>query len=155
MGEHRVVEDAILEMHGQGSKADFAEAEYQRGYENGLADGKAGKVAWLPHVFNDSDFKSAMEACDKILTVKGADYTQKQPDRLANFKEAALFLGQNKFQVLGVYLYKHLTAVFSFLKHGQVESEPIEGRIFDCINYFLLLYKMVQEQKRKGEEVLV
>jgi hypothetical protein len=104
--------------------------------------------SWLPHVFNDPDFKSAMEQCDKILTVKGADYTQKQPDRLANFKEAALFLGQNKFQVLGVYLYKHLTAVFSFLKHGQVESEPIEGRIFDCINYFLLLYKMVQEQKR-------
>lgn len=105
--------------------------------------------SWLPHIFADEDFRAAIEACDKILKVKGADYTMKLPDRLANFREAAGFLGQSKYQVLGVYLFKHLTAVFSFLKHGQVESEPIEGRIYDCVNYMLLLFKMVSEDKRR------
>jgi hypothetical protein len=105
---------------------------------------------WLPHIFADPDFRATLEACDRILTAKGADYTRKQPDRLANFYEAASFLKQTPFQVLGVYFYKHLTAIFAFFEHGQVESEPIEGRLHDAVNYLLLAAKMVAREKAKA-----
>lgn len=103
---------------------------------------------WLPHMSADPDFRACLEACDKILPTKGHDYTQGKKDRLANFYEAAAFLGQSPFQVWGTYFYKHLTAIFSFAKHGRVESEPIEGRIHDAINYLLLAYKMVKREKK-------
>jgi len=39
--------------------------------------------------------------------------------------------------------------VFNYVKSGgQSESEPIEGRICDCINYLLLFSKQVAEKKR-------
>lgn len=105
---------------------------------------------WLKNIYADPDFRLAMEECDKILSVKGHDYTQGSPNRLANFDEAADFLGLTPFRILGVYLYKHIVAVFSFLRHGRVESEPIEGRIHDVINYALLLYKMVKREKDRA-----
>jgi hypothetical protein len=103
----------------------------------------------FPHIFADPDFRACLEACDKILATKGHDYTQGSKDRCANFYEAAAFLGQSPFQVWSVYFYKHLTAIFSFAKHGRVESEPIEGRIHDAINYLLLAYKMVKRETPK------
>ena len=112
----------------------------------------------LAHIANDPDFRRLIEECDRVLKSKGHDYTQGEPGthaRLKNFYEAAAFLGISPLQSLGNYWYKHVTAIFTFLKHGQVESEPIEGRIVDTINYLLLLYKMIQYErlaKVTGEE---
>jgi hypothetical protein len=106
------------------------------------------KLQWT--ITGDDDFDDMIGRCRDILKVKGVDYTQGGPDRLSNFKETAKFMGLTARQALGTYLYKHVSAIFSFLKRGQVESEPIEGRIADVINYMLLLYKMVNEEKRNA-----
>lgn len=97
----------------------------------------------------DNDFDEMLQKCIDILKVKGDDYTMGTGDRLHNFKTVAEFTGMTPEQVLGVYFYKHVSAVFSFIKSGgQSESEPIDGRISDCINYMLLFQKMVQERRR-------
>ena len=95
----------------------------------------------------DRDFDSILQQCRNILRVKGHDYVGSSPDRLANFNSAAKVLGQTPESVLGVYLWKHLNAIFTYLQKGQLESESIEGRIVDSINYLLLLSKMVAEKK--------
>lgn len=97
----------------------------------------------------DEDFDSVIKECIKVLAVKGDDYTIGTGDRLHNFKSVAEFTGMTPEQVLGVYFYKHVSAIFAYIKNGkQSESEPIEGRITDVINYMLLFNKMVQERKR-------
>lgn len=108
----------------------------------------------LPHIAADDDFRAVMEACDRILTVKGADYTQGESKlsddfgRLKNFYRNGSRLGLSARQVLGVYLNKHLDAIETYLRDGQVESEAIDGRICDAINYLLLLAKMVRVERR-------
>jgi hypothetical protein len=97
----------------------------------------------------DKDFDATLTECFRVLGAKGADYTVGSKDRLANFRTGAEFFGISPEQVLGVYLHKHVAAVFSYIKTGgQSESEPIEGRITDVINYCLLLSKLVAEKKR-------
>lgn len=107
-----------------------------------------------PHIANDPDFAACMEGCDKLLTVKGSDYTgggeQEDRARLKNFFDCGRDLGLSPFKILAVYWHKHVTAVYTFLKRGQVESEPIEGRIMDVINYMLLLYKLIAVEKREA-----
>jgi hypothetical protein len=94
----------------------------------------------------DADFDEALNKCAEVLTNKGRDYAVGSTDRLHNFKTAAEFLGLRPIQTWSVYAYKHMAAIFAYVKNGgQHESEPIEGRIVDLINYLLLLYKMVKE----------
>jgi len=109
---------------------------------------------WIPHIFNDQDFRACIEACDKLLTVKGHDYTQGakgDEGRLKNFYTSAEALGLTPLQVLGVYMKKHLDAVFTYIGKGKVESEPIEGRIHDAVNYLLLLNKLIVVEQRKAD----
>jgi len=65
-----------------------------------------------------------------VLEKKGADYTQGNVDRLANFREVAKATGTTMEQVW----------------EG---SEPINSRLVDIINYTLLFGLMVEEKKRK------
>lgn len=112
-------------------------------------------ATWLAHIVADQDFKAVVEECNRLLTVKGHDYTQGASaagcgdrERLKNFYRNGERLGLPPTKVLAVYLAKHLDAIETFLKHGDVESEPIEGRICDAINYLLLLAKLVRAEKR-------
>jgi hypothetical protein len=117
----------------------------------------------LPHIEADEDFRSVVAECDRLLTVKGHDYTQGAASwtasndhaRLKNFYRHAERLGLPARKVLAVYLAKHLDAIETFLAHGRVESEPIEGRICDAINYLLLLAKMVRVEQRDDEDDLL
>lgn len=106
----------------------------------------------FPHIEGDEDFQAVLKECDRLLTVKGHDYTQgdlkRAHGRLKNFYRSAEKLGVPARTVLAVYLAKHMDAIETFLKLGQVESEPIEGRICDAINYLLLLAKMVRVEAR-------
>jgi len=95
----------------------------------------------------DKDFDAILESCFKVLKLKGVDYTIGSTDRLANFRKVAEFTGMTMEQVWAVYFAKHVFAVFAYVKGG-TESEPIEGRIVDCVNYALLLGKLVAEKKR-------
>ena len=106
----------------------------------------------IPHIAADQDFNRMITLCDQLLTQKGADYTQGaagDAGRLKNFYTAAERLGLESRQVLAVYLHKHLSAIETFLQKGQVESEAIEGRIADAVNYLLLLFKLIRFEGRK------
>ncbi len=84
---------------------------------------------------------------DGLLLRKGADYTRHSDDRLSNFKRNAEALGLTPFQVWAVYFNKHIDAIMAFVKSGKAESEAIEGRLDDAINYLYLFEGLVQEAK--------
>lgn len=95
----------------------------------------------------DRVFDSILEECIKVMSTKGVDYAAGSADRLYNFREAARDLGLPMEQVLYIYLWKHLTSIKRFCKNGVVESETIESRIVDAINYLLILAKIIDEKK--------
>ncbi len=82
-----------------------------------------------------------------INDTKGKDYAGDE-DALGNFKAAALQLGIEPEQVWAVYAHKHWSAIMSFCRAGQVESEPIEGRLHDIIVYSLLLLGLIEDRKQ-------
>lgn len=100
-----------------------------------------------------TEFQSMLQGeFDRILelnTTKGNDYAGNE-DALANFKNAAVRLGLTPEQVWGVYADKHWSAIMTYCKDGQVESEPIEGRIRDAVLYLLLLMGLVIEKNAEG-----
>ena len=85
--------------------------------------------------------------CEKITKTKGDDYTKGNIDVLSNFKEGS-FLGLTPYQTIGVYMKKHTDAIFNYIKNeGECESEPIQGRILDAINYLVFLQAIIEERK--------
>lgn len=75
-------------------------------------------------------------------TTKGIEYAGRK-DRFANFTAIAAKLDMPRNKVLWVYLEKHLRAIESYMREGQVFSEAIEGRIDDSIMYLILLRGML------------
>jgi len=85
---------------------------------------------------------------DTIIAIndtKGHDYAG-EDDALRNFKEQAAEYGLTPEQVWGVFFGKHLKAIQTFVREGDVASEPIEGRIHDAILYLFLLLGLNQEK---------
>lgn len=87
--------------------------------------------------------------CIEVLASKGADYTagHMKTDRLHNFRTIATELGVPMEKAWFVYFYKHYASIVKYVKEGQVESEPIRGRIVDCINYLVLLNAIIEDGK--------
>lgn len=87
--------------------------------------------------------------CAKLLMAKGKDYAGDQ-DALSNFKGVARRLGLSKYQVWGVYFLKHIMSITNSIianpKNPQVESEPLESRITDAINYLVLFEALLKEK---------
>jgi hypothetical protein len=104
-------------------------------------------------MLRNKHFSTVIMACWKIYNFKGNDYTRGKGDldRTDNFKMAAENNGVTALQAWGVYFYKHVSAVWRFLKDGKVESEPIEGRIYDVINYAILLALLVKEMRGEAD----
>ncbi len=82
---------------------------------------------------------------------KGHDYAG-DDDALNNFKSAGERVGLDPIQVWGIYFLKHIAAIETFVKEGNVKSEPIEGRIQDAILYLFLLLGLIAEQA--GEQIV-
>ena len=99
---------------------------------------------------NNKDFDELLETTvikmKALLSTKGADYASGE-DRLSNFKQAANHFGVSPFVVWGIYKNKHTDAINRFCKDGHVESEPIEMRIIDEINYDILLLGLIKDFK--------
>lgn len=89
------------------------------------------------------------EEADRITAPKSREYTRGNSDALHNFKSIALRLGMRPEQVLAVYFYKHLDALFS-MADGSADfdalSESPIGRAADAHNYLDLLFGLVAEQ---------
>lgn len=106
--------------------------------------------------------KTTHDRMVELTATKGQEYTNNSPtgatvtqaqidaqDQHANFRRDAEELGFTPEQALGIALNKHMNAVKSFIKHGRVFSEPIEGRIDDAILYLILLKGLTIERVEK------
>lgn len=94
-----------------------------------------------------------LEAID-LIKVKNADYSQgeQKGDRIAAFRRIARDINITMEQAWAVFCQKHWGAVMKYIKDGRVESEPIEGRITDIINYMVLLKAIIADGGKKTEE---
>lgn len=85
------------------------------------------------------------EALRTLNRTKGNDYTA-EADALANLRDMPR-AGITGRQKLWVYLDKHMRAIETYVREGQVESEPVETRIQDAVLYLLLFGALVHEEK--------
>lgn len=83
------------------------------------------------------------------MSTKGKEYSRNEEDVNSNFKRLSAETGINSKQVLYIYLKKHLDAITYFIKENKVESEIIESRIADAINYLFILASLIEEEKFK------
>lgn len=81
---------------------------------------------------------------------KGKDYAGSE-DALKNFKEVAKRTGLTPKEAWLVYFTKHMMAIETFIRNGQVESEPIEERIKDAILYLFLLHGLIEDEKTNNQ----
>lgn len=84
----------------------------------------------------------------KIAGSKGVEYSVNE-DANGNFK-SDIEIGVDPIQSCGVLMNKHYRAVRSFIKHREVKSEPIEGRIHDLALYSFILLTLIEEQYGKN-----
>lgn len=88
--------------------------------------------------------------CVNILKAKGKSYAGDK-DTLMNFKRNAEHLGLSKYQILQVYFNKHIDSINNAIKENpnfpEDHSEGMEGRIYDVINYAILLQCMLIEDQ--------
>jgi hypothetical protein len=104
-------------------------------------------------MLQNEHFSDVMMRCWEIYDAKGNDYTvgKGDEDRLDNFKTVAKDIDIPLEKAWYVYTYKHWSAVKRYCKQGRVESEPIETRLYDIINYSILLLLHRRERAEKGK----
>lgn len=97
--------------------------------------------------------RDLIKKCISITDTKGKDYTKGDLDVLKAFKEGGSFFDVSSKKYLGFALLKHFNAVFNYIKtDGQSESEPIEDRLADIINYSILLHALIKDEDKKSVE---
>ena len=88
--------------------------------------------------------------CLNVLECKGKAYSGTE-DVLSNFKINAERLGLTKYQVWQVYFNKHIDSINNAIKVSPAspmeETEGMEGRITDVINYAVILQALLTEDK--------
>lgn len=90
--------------------------------------------------------KDLLDKALAVTSAKGNDYTKGAEDILTNFKETGKDLAVEPKKVWGIFAKKHWDAITSYIKSGgQSESEPIEQRIIDLINYLVLFHALNTE----------
>ncbi len=96
-----------------------------------------------------NDFFSGVFA-EKILGLsktKGVEYANSDEDANMNFKRIGEQVGIDPRQVLWIYASKHYDAISSYLRTGEIHSEPIDGRIHDLILYLFILLSLEYEHR--------
>ncbi len=121
--------------------------------ENALDITKGDLTAFLAEYLGDAVFAARFADCIDILRRKNADYSQNEQkgDRIAAFRRIARDADIPLRKVWAVFAQKHWGAIMRYVKEGRVESEPIDGRINDSINYFVLLGAIVDDERRQAE----
>lgn len=85
----------------------------------------------------------------RLQNVKGHDYSGKE-DTLSHIKTASRELGLTFENIWAVFTRKHWLAVMTYCKEGQVQSEPVQGRLQDIIVYCLLLLAYIHECEERA-----
>lgn len=107
---------------------------------------------YLAGYMGDEFFAEKFAECIDLIKIKNADYSQgeQKGDRIAAFRRIARDINITMPQAWAVFCQKHWGAIMKYVKDGAVESEPIEGRITDVINYMVLLSAIIADSK--GDE---
>lgn len=126
----------------------------QLAWEAGKTATKFDLEMYLTAYTGDDFFARQFADCLDLIKRKNADYSQgeQKGDRIAAFRRMAKDNGITMEQVWGVLCGKHLGAVNKFIKEGIVESEAIEGRIHDVINYMVLLAAIIDDKKKSDAD---
>jgi len=108
----------------------------------------------------EKDVDALFEQCKNILVNKGREYQSTKEEGtnvFANFERGAADAGVNRETILWIYFSKHRDSIATFIRDLQrgesleeLESklsEPINGRIFDAINYLLILNSMINSKR--------
>lgn len=101
----------------------------------------------LAAYLRDPVFARRFADCMEMIRKKNADYTQgtEKRDRIGAFRRIGADIDVPMTKVWAIFAQKHWGAVMKFVKDGQVESEPIDSRINDLINYFVLLGAIIHD----------
>lgn len=96
-----------------------------------------------------SDLANVMlSECFTLLQEKNKDYSIEE-DALAGFKNVAKEIKVTPLKVWFVYARKHWGAISNYVRNnGKIESEPIESRLTDMINYCILLKALIEDEKK-------
>jgi len=95
-------------------------------------------------------------SCVDMMNRKGPDYasgpsaSEEERDRLWNFKEVARRSGSDPFKVWAVYFIKHIVSLEKWVRERELQSESLEGRIIDAINYLVLFKALLKEGEGEG-----
>ena len=93
--------------------------------------------------------KKTFAEAEEIARLKGEDYTKGSADALANFKEGGKDIDLDPKKVLWIFMNKHYQAITNYVRTGgQSESEPIDMRLKDLINYCVLMLGIITEEKQ-------
>jgi hypothetical protein len=79
------------------------------------------------------------------------EYAHTPLNAFANFERVSERMGNDRKEVLMVYLEKHLDGIHSFIQGNVSQREPVQGRIKDAIMYLCLLWGMINEDEGKEE----
>lgn len=83
------------------------------------------------------------------LKKKGLDYAP-TTDALHEFRTTADTLGLTPEQVWAVHFQKQAKAVLRYCKDGKLDSEGVDSRLQDVINYAILLSAIIHERTTKS-----
>jgi len=86
-----------------------------------------------------------------IMKGKGQAYSG-QDDKLGNFKRIAVQYGISPYLVWAIYFNKHKDALDAWLRGEYHDTEPINGRIDDLINYLFLLRGLIMEKEMEDDK---
>jgi len=90
--------------------------------------------------------KKIFAECIGVMKSKVKSYSGLK-DAFGNFKRIAIKRDVPVALVWSIYFEKHLDALNSYLNGQYDDSEPIEGRLLDLVNYIFLLYGILAEEK--------
>jgi len=82
----------------------------------------------------------------QIRQTKGVEYTEGDDVNAVFYQSNDL--GIDEYQAVGILMDKHYKSIRSYIATKDTKSnEPIEGRIVDLLNYLLILYSLIQNEK--------
>ena len=92
--------------------------------------------------------KKMQDEENRLMTVKGEEYTVSDEDNFKNFKSIGERMDLQAEKVCLIYLLKHMDSIRNYVLTGsEVSEEPIIGRIQDARNYLLLLGGIIEEKR--------
>jgi hypothetical protein len=94
-------------------------------------------------------FEETVQECRDILFSKNMEYS-KNENSLENFDSGAKIAEISVLKVWYIYFHKHLNSLETYIREGEVFSnESIEGRIYDIINYLIILRALIDRVKKE------